>query len=521
MRLLDLAVLGAGLCLLLAGVAVAQERFDPRSVPAYGRSHAEVYRYIREHEARHLENLQRWLRQPSISADRAATLRMAHLLREELSALGCQEAELMETPGNPGVWAWCDEGAPTTIVVYLMYDVQPAERSEWQVDPFAAEVVQHADLGRVLMARGATDKKGPQRAFLNAVESVRRTAGRLPVNLMFAAEGEEELGSPHYAQILRKYADRLRTASGVLFPSNAQNVDGSVSMNLGAKGLLYFEMAAQGGARGGPARGDIHSANKAIVDAPTWRLTQALASLTSADGNRVLVPGYYQAIREPSADELRLFDAAQPGWSAREQTFKSSLGVARWSESRDAAKASFEYFFGTTLNIAGISSGYTGEGMKTILPGRAVARLDARLVPDQDPDAQLQLIRRHLDRHGFEDIELRKIAGYPAAQSSLSDPFTRAVIGTLNKYGRPPQVAPRHPGSSPYYVFTKELDLPFVATGLGYGRDAHGANELMVVTPKEHSGLAGLPEMEMFFVDLLFAWGSGRGSPARASEGEE
>jgi acetylornithine deacetylase/succinyl-diaminopimelate desuccinylase-like protein len=164
-----------------------------------------------------------------------------------------------------------------------------------------------------------------------------------------------------------------------------------------------------------------------------------------------------------------------------------------------------EYLFNTTLNVDGIWAGYTGPGMKTILPHTATARLDSRLVPDQTPDEALRLIRAHLDAQGFRDVELRKLSGYPPAQSSVEAPLVRAAIGVFNKAGFTPTVAPRLAGSAPYYVFTERLRLPMVAAGLGYGTGAHAPNEIMLIEPRAGSRLAGLAQVEKFYVDLLYA----------------
>jgi acetylornithine deacetylase/succinyl-diaminopimelate desuccinylase-like protein len=154
------------------------------------------------------------------------------------------------------------------------------------------------------MGRGATNQKGPERALLNAISSILAVEGRLPVNLMVAAEGEEELGSPHYPQIVDAYEARLREADGVIFPFNSQDQAGDFEMSLGVKGILYVEMEAKGGPHGGPVNAEIHGSYKAVVDAPALRLTHAIASLTSPDGNTILVPGYYDAVRRARAQRV-------------------------------------------------------------------------------------------------------------------------------------------------------------------------------------------------------------------------
>ena len=485
------------------------EAFDPRSIPAYRGNHGDIYGYIDAHQAEHLANLQRWLRQPSVSAQNQGITQMAELVRSDLQKLGCRESALVPTAGHPGVWAYCDEGAPRTLLVYMMYDVQPVEAAEWRSPPFEAALVDH-ELGRVLMARGATNQKGPQRAFLNALEAIRAVKGKLPVNLMFAVEGEEELGSPNFPQVVERYEARIRQAAGVLFPFNSQDPSGNVSMFLGVKGIVSFELEARGGPGGGPVRAEIHGSFKAITDSPVWRLVQALGTLTSRDGNTILVPGFYDAIRQPTLEEQRLLNGLLPGWTTQEEGLRRALGVERWINGMTGKATQLEYLFNTTLNIDGMWSGYTGPGMKTILPHVATAKLDARLVPNQTPDEILRLIRRHLDSLGFRDVALRKLSGYPPAQSSIEAPLVRSAIGVFNKAGFTPTVAPRLAGSAPYYVFTERVRLPMVAAGLGHGSGAHAPNEYMLIEPKAGSRVAGLAGVEKFYVDLLYALAEAR-----------
>ncbi|CAN5355199.1 M20/M25/M40 family metallo-hydrolase [soil metagenome] len=480
------------------------EGFDARGVPAYTGGHAEVYAYIDAHAADHLANLQRWVRQQSISAQNAGIAEMAAMVRDDLLRLGFGEAELVPTAGHPGVWGYYDAGARKTLVVYMMYDVQPTEPEGWSVAAFDGSLVDHP-LGRVLMARGATNQKGPQRAFLNALEAIIATRGSLPVNLMVVAEGEEELGSPHFPEVIARYESRLRTADGVFFPFNSQNPNGDVSISLGVKGIVYFELESTGGAWGGPATAEVHGSNKSIVDSPVWRLTQALASLTSADGNTIVVPGYYDSIRAPNEEEQRLVNGMAESWAAREAGMRQALGASRWIDDLSGRGSLMRHLFTTTLNIDGMWGGYTGPGVKTILPHRATAKLDSRLVPNQTPDEALRLIRAHLDAQGFRDVVLRKLSGYPPAQSSVTAPLVQAAISVYNKHGYVPSVSPRLAGSAPYYIFTDHLGLPMVMGGLGHGAGQHAPNEYMLVEPREGSRVAGLPTVEKFYVDLLYA----------------
>ncbi|MGH7712279.1 MAG: M20/M25/M40 family metallo-hydrolase [Gemmatimonadaceae bacterium] len=482
----------------------ATDTFRAASIPAYQGTHAETYSYIDANLGKHLQNMQRWVRQHSVSAQNDGIQEMARLVQADLKGLGFKETAIVPTSGHPSVWGYYDAGAPKTLAVYMMYDVQPVEPTGWSVDAFAGQVVDRP-LGKVLMARGATNQKGPERAFLNALDAIIATKKQLPINLMLIAEGEEELGSLHFPEAIDKYADRLRTAAGVFFPFNSQDAKGDIVVNLGVKGIFYFELEARGGPQGGPAKAEIHGSYKALVDAPAIRLAHAIASLTTPDGNTILVPGYYDAIRQPSEEEQRLVNGMVPAWSQSEADMRKAFGVERWIDGMTGAQSLMEYLFTTTLNVDGIWSGYTGVGMKTILPHVATAKMDSRLVPNQHPDSALALIRKHLDAGGFSDVTIRKLSGYPPAQTSVSAPLVQAAISVYNKHGFNTSVVPRLAGSAPYYLFTDVLKLPMVMGGIGYGAGAHAPDEFMVIEPAAGSKIAGLAEVEKFYVDLLYA----------------
>jgi acetylornithine deacetylase/succinyl-diaminopimelate desuccinylase-like protein len=486
------------------------ESFSANAISPYSGDHVSIYQYIDANLDEHVASIQRWIRQPSISAQNDGIEEMAELLRDDLEALGFAEAELVATDGHPGVWGYYDAGAEKTLMLYMMYDVQPVNPGDWQSPPFDAELVDH-ELGTVLMGRGATNQKGPQRAFLNAVQSIIAVEGRLPVNLMVAAEGEEELGSPHYAQIIDRYEGRLRDAVGAIFPFNSQRPDGVLSMILGVKGIIYFELEARGGPHGGPVGAEIHGSYKAAVDSPTWRLVQALASMTSEDGNTILIENYYDGLRPMNEEEQRLMNGVFE--NLNEEQLKQSLGVERWIDGMSGEAAQMELLLLPTLNIDGIWAGYTGEGVKTILPHMATVKVDSRLPPGMDPEEALAKIRAHLDANGFGDIDMRVLSAYPAAQTSVDADMVRAAISVGNKYAAAVTVNPRIAGSAPFYQFTERLGIPMVPYGIGFGTGAHAPDEIMLIYPREGSEVAGLAEIEKSYVDFLYALAADRRRP--------
>ena len=198
-----------------------------------------------------------------------------------------------------------------------------------------------------------------------------------------------------------------------------------------------------------------------------------------------------------------LINAMAKDWTGDEWT--QAFGLSQFINGLEGTDVLMRYFYDVTLNVDGIWSGYTGEGVKTILPHIAIAKMDSRLPMGVDPDRQLARLRSHLDTKGFPDVEIRKLSGYPAAQTPLGSPLVMAAMGVFSKWASIEHVMPRIGGSAPFYQFTERLDLPLVFNGLGHGSGAHGPNEYMLIHPAEGSKVAGLADIEKSYVDLLFA----------------
>jgi acetylornithine deacetylase/succinyl-diaminopimelate desuccinylase-like protein len=278
---------------------------------------------------------------------------MVQLLREA----GFTQVTKIPTAGHPGVFALHDAGAPRTLGIYFMYDVKQADPAEWSSPPFDAALVDKPGLGKVLVGRGATNQKGPQATLLAALRAIRGAGKRLPVNLVFVAEGEEEIGSPHFPEVIARpeVNAALKRCSGVFMPFPSQDPSGEVTINLGAKGVIELELVASGERWGRGPRRDVHSSNKARLDSPAWHLVQALNTLVAADGNTPAIAHYTDKVRPLSDAEKKMIATAAS--RLNEAALKKSLGVERWL--RDASfRESLEMLVSQpTINIEGLVGG--------------------------------------------------------------------------------------------------------------------------------------------------------------------
>jgi acetylornithine deacetylase/succinyl-diaminopimelate desuccinylase-like protein len=428
-----------------------------------------------------VRRLQDWVRHPAIAAEDRDMEAGCELMMRLAREAGFQQVTRIPTDGHPGVFATLDAGAPRTIGLYFMYDVKQADPSEWSSPPFEAALLDRPGLGRVLMGRGAVNQKGPQAALLAALHAIRGAGGKPPVNLVLIAEGEEEIGSPHIEQIVRRpeVAAALKRCDGVFMPSAAQDPDGAVAVSLGAKGVVELELVSSGEKWGrGPAR-DVHSANRARLDSPAFHLVQALATLVTPEGDPA-IDGFADAARPPSEAERAMLDVA----AARldEATTRGLLSARVWAHDLPWRASLERFLFAPTVNIEGLVAGYTGPGGKTVLPHRAVAKLDLRLVPDMTYDGALAALRAHLAKRGFGDIEVNPSGGYDPTGAPEDAAIIRAQMAVYRRAGLDPILWPRNAGSYPGYVFTGEpLRVPAGHFGLGHGSGAHAPDEYFVI----------------------------------------
>jgi acetylornithine deacetylase/succinyl-diaminopimelate desuccinylase-like protein len=475
------------------------------AMPALARDElAPIYDQIGKRHDEAVQRIQHWIHQPTIAAESIGNEEGAQLMIALLRDAGFQRAEKVPTDGKPGVFATLDAGAKKTLGLYFMFDVKQVDPKEWSSPPWEARLVDKPGLGKVIVGRGAVNQKGPEGAFLAALHAIRGAGRKLPVNLVLVAEGEEEIGSPHFPQIVRRpeIADALKKTQGIWMPFAAQGLDGQVSVNLGAKGVIECEMIASGEKWGrGPAR-DIHSSLRAAVDSPSFHLVQALATLVSPDGVDPAIDGWYERVRPLSPAEEKMIDVAAR--REREEVMKKQLGVQHWVRDISFREAEQRLAGKPTVNIEGLVGGYTGAGGKTILPHRAVAKMDFRLVPDQTVDDCLKKLRAHLDKRGFQDIEVNMSGGYGPNTTSPDAPLIRAEVATYERYGIQPLLWPRLGGSWPGYVFTEApLKLAAGHFGLGHGSGAHAPDEYYVIE-SANPRIYGLDGAVRSFVDYLY-----------------
>src|SRR6202023_4018100 len=277
--------------------------------------------------------------------------------------------------------------------------------------PWEAALVDKPGLGKVIIGRGAVNQKGPEATFLRALHAFKAAGRKLPVNLVFVAEGEEEIGSPHFPQVVHRpdILAALKKCNGVFMPFPSQGLDGEVTQFLGAKGVVELELVSSGEKWGRGPRKDVHSSNKARLDSPAWHLVEALATLVSPDGNDPAIEGYAAKARPISPAEKKMIAEAARRLSEPES--KKLLGVERWVHDVNWQEALELLTSSPTANIEGLVGGYTGPGGKTILPAKAVAKMDLRLVPDMTAAEALASLKAHLAKHGFADIDVHMSGG--------------------------------------------------------------------------------------------------------------
>ncbi|MBX6341516.1 MAG: M20/M25/M40 family metallo-hydrolase [Thermomicrobiaceae bacterium] len=424
---------------------------------------AEVDRYIEEHVDEFLADLADLCALPSVAAQNRAMPETAEATRKLLEKYGV-DALVMPSEGYPMVYGELVGASAKTILNYNHYDVQPAEPFElWDSPPFEA-----TRRDGKLYARGVSDDKGHIVCRLAAIAALRAVYGEVPCSLKFLIEGEEEIGSPSMAKFIEEHADRLK-ADACLWEFGGVDYEGRPQIFLGMRGDFYVELRVK------CLSHDAHSGlGGSIFPNAAWRLVWALNTLKDRD-EQILIPGWYDDVREPSPRDLELI-AALPD---EDERLKESYGLTTFLKDAKGAELRRQQVFVPTCTIAGLASGYQGPGSKTVLPAEAMAKVDFRLVPAQDPQDLLRKLRQHLDDQGFADINVIVHGAYPAAKVDPDDPFVALVAEAGEEvYGKPAAIHPMSGGSGPMDPFVRFLQVPIANAGVGYPNSlAHAPNE--------------------------------------------
>ena len=447
--------------------------------------------------------IRQWIALPTIAAEQLNVPQGVEHMARLATEAGFTNVRAVPTGGVPAVFGVLDAGAPRTLGVYFMYDVKQYDPSEWTSPPLEGQIFDH-EFGRAIRGRGAVNQKGPEGAFLAALHAFRAAGKRLPVNLVLLAEGEEEIGSPHFRNAFNdpEVLAAMRRAEGVIIPSASQDRDGGVTINLGAKGIIELELVASGERWGRGPRNDIHSSLKAQVDSPVWHLVNALGTLTRDGGNTPAIEGWFERVRPLTPRERELIAAAAAVRS--EEQAKRGLGVQRWIDDLPWQASLERLVSQPTVNIEGLVAGYTGPGGKTVLPARGVAKLDLRLVPNMTVEDSLAKLRRHLAAQGFGDVEINMTGGYDPNETAENSRVIRAQQAVFARSNIPATLWPRSAGSWPGVVFTgAPLNKPAGQFGLGHGSGAHAPNEYFIIESR-NPRIAGLREATMGYVDFFY-----------------
>jgi acetylornithine deacetylase/succinyl-diaminopimelate desuccinylase-like protein len=423
-----------------------------------------IDRYLETHLDESIAELSRFCAQPSVAAQNWGMRECASLVMDMLRRRGF-DVQIFETGGAPVVVGERPGRSDKTLLFYNHYDVQPAEPLDLWISPPFEPALRDGKL----YARGVCDDKGHLTSRLHALDAILAEEGELPCRVKFIVEGEEEISSVHLHDFVRNHRDLLAADACVWEFGDVDHNDRPVQ-SLGLRGICYVELSVQ------TASQDVHSGTGgSIFPNAAWRLVWALNSLKGPD-ERIRIPGFYDAVRPPSARDRELMAALPDVAGEYRQRYHLDHFLKGLTGGVDLRMAEV---FEPTCTICGLTAGYQGPGSKTVQPARASAKVDFRLVPDQTPEQVLKQLRAHLDAEGFGDVEVAFIGGEAPGRTDPDDPFVKLVVDTSAEvYGAPMQIVPMVGGSGPNSVFLETLNLPIVTAGVGYpGAQAHAPNE--------------------------------------------
>jgi acetylornithine deacetylase/succinyl-diaminopimelate desuccinylase-like protein len=449
-----------------------------------------VFAHIDEQRDEYVRRLQALCRQPSISAQGIGLAETAAQVAALMTEAGIQSRVIPVPGGAPVVYGEVKGKSPRTLMFYNHYDVQPPDPvDEWTSSPFGAEIRD----GK-LYARGAADNKGNLVARICAVEAMLRAQGELPVTVRFIVEGEEEIGSVTLPRFVRENTE-LVVANACIWESGYRDIRENVVLSLGVKGICYVELEAVGANR------DLHSSVATVVPNPAWRLVWALSTFKDRN-ERILIEGFYDDVVEPSDEEmvqLRRIAAHRDDDAQRRD-----YGVDRFLLGVTGVELLKRNLFQPTCTICGFSAGYAGPGSKTVLPHRAVAKVDFRLVPNQRADVIFEKVKAHLAAHGFADITARALGNENPAKTPMDAEIVRIVSESVRRiYNKEPLALPSTPGTGPMHILAEANGAPAVGTGVGYAQSNNHA-------PNENIRIADYIDGIKHIAMILHLFGGGR-----------
>ncbi len=425
---------------------------------------SQIDAYLETHLEESIAELSRLVAQPSVAAQNWGLQECAALVGEMLRRRGFS-VQIFETVGAPVVFAERQGQSDRTLLFYNHYDVQPPEPLElWDSPPFQPTLRE----GK-LYGRGVSDDKGHIVSRLFAIDAILETLGELPCNVKFVIEGEEETSSANLYDFIKNHRQLLAADACVWEFGEVDHQETPVQY-LGLRGICYVELSVE------TAKIDVHSGiGGSIFPNAAWRLVWALNCIKGADG-RVRIPGFYEAVQPPSPRDLELM-AALPDVA---EEYRRRYGVSEFLGGLSGGvELHVAQVFQPTCTICGLTSGYQGAGAKTVLPARASAKVDFRLVPNQTPEAVFAGLRQLLDAEGFQDVQVVQLGGEHPARTDPDHPFVQLVVRAAEPvYGVPMRVVPMIGGSGPNHAFIEQLKLPIVTAGIAYpGTQSHAPNE--------------------------------------------
>jgi len=449
-----------------------------------------VYAAIEEQFPSHLAACRAFLRQKSVSVTGEGIPETADIVKTFIEEIG-GEASLWGDPQYPVVFGRYDRGFPKTLIIYGMYDVQPAEEPDWITPPFEAALCPLVGLGDCIIARGAVNSKGALCGLFNVLKTMAER-DVIPLNLVFAIEGEEEIGSPQFESFIHAHRPWMK-GEGVVDFDFSQDTTGNVSMHLGLKGIVYMDLVCRGGKKGGPTTTTVHGSASAWIASPVWRLIQALSLLTDRKEN-ITIPGFYDNVVGPDKSDLALLKKLEKVFNAK--VFLKEMKSLCFKYNRQGIDLLKKGLYSPIINVNGFHAGYGGSGTKTVLPRKATAKIDIRFGPFMEPDEVVSKFTRYLSEKGFDDIEVNVRDSYTWSKTHVSAPLVQQMIRAYQQHKVSPEVWPIATWAAPYFVFSRILRLPVVSGGMGHGGRQHAANEYMTV--------AGLKEFEKFVATFLY-----------------